>query len=108
MSVLTRKPEEDHMIKAVNKRRKARVGVTLAHRQRRIREKLNAKMSGEKPVTFLGVDYYTTTQAGAILSIDARTAVIWIHSGKLKASRPGRDYLIPEQAIAKLLLLIEE
>ena len=42
-------------------------------------------------------------EVAEVLSKNERTIRRWIKSGKLRAYKPGRDYLIPESAIGELL-----
>lgn len=42
-------------------------------------------------------------EVAGVLSKNERTIRRWIKSGKLRAYKPGRDYLIPESAVGELL-----
>ncbi|MDP8951766.1 MAG: helix-turn-helix domain-containing protein [Actinomycetota bacterium] len=42
-------------------------------------------------------------EVAEVLSKNERTIRRWIKSGKLRAYKPGRDYLIPESAIGELI-----
>lgn len=42
---------------------------------------------------------FTVRQASIILNIKVRTIRSWIHSGKLKAKKVGKRWLIPEEEI---------
>lgn len=45
----------------------------------------------------------TTKQVAARLGVDTKTVLRYLHSGKLKGVRLGRDYRIPETALTNLL-----
>ena len=49
--------------------------------------------------------FLTTQQVADRLGKDSKTILRYIHSGKLKAVRIGRDYRIPEVALGELLAL---
>src|SRR5665647_658671 len=44
-----------------------------------------------------------TKQVAARLGVDTKTVLRYLHQGKLKGSRIGRDYRIPESALSTLL-----
>jgi excisionase family DNA binding protein len=51
-----------------------------------------------------GVEQHLSlAEAAEQMGISERTARRWIKSGKLRASKPGRDYWIPESALAELV-----
>jgi excisionase family DNA binding protein len=51
-----------------------------------------------------GVDeHLSLAEAAERMGISERTARRWIKSGKLRAYKPGRDYWIPESALAELV-----
>lgn len=50
-----------------------------------------------------GVQCVTTEKAAELLSVEPQTVRDWINSGKLPASRPGKDYLILMEDINRLL-----
>jgi putative resolvase len=43
------------------------------------------------------------SEVAQLLGKSERTIRRWVKSGKLKAYKPGRDYLIPESAIRELI-----
>jgi excisionase family DNA binding protein len=47
--------------------------------------------------------YLSLSEAADALDISERTAYRWIKTGKLRAYKPGRDYWIPESALAELV-----
>jgi excisionase family DNA binding protein len=49
------------------------------------------------------VEHLSLAEASERLGISERTARRWIKSGKLRASKPGRDYWIPESALTELV-----
>jgi excisionase family DNA binding protein len=49
------------------------------------------------------VTHLSLAEAAERMGISERTARRWIKSGKLRASKPGRDYWIPESAITELV-----
>src|SRR5215210_450508 len=48
-------------------------------------------------------EHLSLAEAAERLGISERTARRWIKSGKLRAYKPGRDYWIPESALAELV-----
>ena len=53
--------------------------------------------------TFMPDKLLSTQQAADRLSVDKKTILRYLHSGKLKGSRIGRDYRIPESSVSSLL-----
>ncbi len=51
-------------------------------------------------------EYLTTEQAAHLLNVHANTIIRWIKSDKLPASRIGREYRIPRQAITNGVSLV--
>jgi len=49
------------------------------------------------------VEHLSLAEAAERMGISERTARRWIKSGKLRASKPGRDYWIPESALTELV-----
>ena len=47
--------------------------------------------------------YLSLAEVAGILGVSQRTVQRWIHSDRLEAYRPGRDYRIPESAVKTLL-----
>lgn len=47
-------------------------------------------------------DYLKTPEAAAILGVSERTLQRWIKSGKLKASKPAKDYIVPIEEVERL------
>src|SRR5215207_5912304 len=47
--------------------------------------------------------FLSTKQVADRLGVDSKTVLRYLHSGKLKGSRIGRDYRIPESAVAALI-----
>jgi excisionase family DNA binding protein len=47
--------------------------------------------------------YLSLAEVAGLLAVSERTVQRWIHSGRLEAYRPGRDYRIPESAVKALL-----
>lgn len=45
----------------------------------------------------------TVPEAAQMLRMSEHTIYLWLRSGKLKAVRPGKKWLIPEEEIRKLL-----
>lgn len=48
--------------------------------------------------------FYTTKEAAEKLETTKFSVIRWITDGKLKASKVGKSYRIPEQEIYKLLI----
>ena len=48
-------------------------------------------------------DYYSTIEAANILRVSRKTVFQWARSGKIKAIRVGRNYIIPHEAIIQAL-----
>ena len=48
-------------------------------------------------------EHLSLAEAAERMGISERTARRWIKSGKLRASKPGRDYWIPERALTELV-----
>jgi excisionase family DNA binding protein len=40
-------------------------------------------------------DFYTTTEIADLMNINRVTVFRWIKEGKLKAIKPGRNYIVP-------------
>lgn len=45
----------------------------------------------------------TVPEAAKLLRVSEHTIYLWLRSGKLKSVRPGRKWLIPEDAVRELL-----
>jgi len=60
-------------------------------------------MGGTIMIEIAGKKYYTVEETAALLQMNERTIRQWIKSGKLKASKPGRAYLISEETIRNLI-----
>ena len=48
-------------------------------------------------------DFYTTSEIGELMNITRVTIFRWIKEGKLKAIKPGRDYIIPYSSLPPTL-----
>ena len=46
---------------------------------------------------------YTLQEAAELLRMSEHTIYMWCRSGKLKAYKPGRKWLIPSEAIDQIL-----
>ena len=44
-------------------------------------------------------DFYTTTEIAELMNVTRVTIFRWIKEGRLKAIKPGRDYIIPHSAL---------
>jgi excisionase family DNA binding protein len=49
----------------------------------------------------------STKQVADRLGVDTKTVLRYLHNGKLKGTRIGRDYRIPESALNALLTKVE-
>src|SRR5215212_4143788 len=47
--------------------------------------------------------HLSLSEVAGLMGVSERTVRRWIHSGKLKAYKPGRDYRIPEGAVRELV-----
>ena len=47
--------------------------------------------------------HYTVTHICNTLRLHRNTVINWIHAGKLRAVRIGRDWRIPESEIARIM-----
>lgn len=50
-----------------------------------------------------GITFYTLQETAEILRLTEHTIYLWCRSGKLKASKPGRKWLIPASEIQKII-----
>ena len=48
-------------------------------------------------------DFYTTTEIADLMNVTRVTIFRWIKEGKLKAIKPGRDYIIPYSSLPPTL-----
>ena len=46
---------------------------------------------------------YTLQEAAELLRMSEHSIYLWCRSGKLKASKPGRKWLIPAEEIQRIL-----
>ena len=55
------------------------------------------------PETILGNKFYTVPEVSKLLSCSVMTVKNYIKAGRLEATKVGRRYLMPEQAVKTLL-----
>ena len=48
-------------------------------------------------------DFYTTTEIADLMNVTRVTIFRWIKEGRLKAIKPGRDYIIPYSSLPSTL-----
>lgn len=48
-------------------------------------------------------DYYSTTETAKILNVSRKTVFQWSRDGKIKATKVGKNYIIPHSAILEKL-----
>jgi excisionase family DNA binding protein len=61
--------------------------------------KKKSETAGSVRTHVLGEEVFTTDQVAHDLNVSVRTVLRAIHSGKLKARRMGKAYLIPRAAV---------
>jgi len=47
--------------------------------------------------------FYTREEVAKILRVHPRTILLWVHTGKLQATRVGRKWLIAKESVIKAL-----
>ena len=60
----------------------------------------------EKPITAL--DVLSKDEAAAALGISPNNVLLWIRDGKIRATKPGRTYLIPRAEVERVVRAINE
>jgi len=46
-------------------------------------------------------EYYSTTEVAKIFRVSRKTIFIWIKNGKMKATKVGRNYVVPHSSIVE-------
>jgi excisionase family DNA binding protein len=46
-------------------------------------------------------DYYSTTETANIFRVSRKTIFMWIKNGKMKATKIGRNYVVPHSSIVE-------
>jgi len=52
---------------------------------------------------YMDKEYYSTIEAANILRVSRKTVFKWAQSGKIKATKVGRNYIIPHSVVLEKL-----
>jgi excisionase family DNA binding protein len=55
------------------------------------------------PYEYMDKEYYSTVEAANILRVSRKTVFKWAQSGKIKATKVGRNYIIHNSAVLEEL-----
>jgi len=55
------------------------------------------------PYEYMIKEYYSTTETANIFRVSRKTVFMWIKNGKMKATKVGRNYVVPHSSIVEKL-----
>lgn len=55
------------------------------------------------PYEYMTKEYYSTIETANIFRVSRKTVFLWIKTGKIKATKVGRNFIIPHSSIVEKL-----
>jgi excisionase family DNA binding protein len=55
------------------------------------------------PYEYMTKEYYSTIEAANIFRVSRKTIFMWIKTGKIKATKVGRNFIVPHSGIIEKL-----